>query len=763
MKRIYIIFLFLASVSLWCMAVNPANLISESIESKNLGENNDTIAEFAIGPVHFITDNSGSATYKNGWIRNKVEWCLYRSYNDGSLLVKANDGYWIKDVTFYYSDCKSGGMLADTAGASQKKIAAYDSAKAIVVNAPEKQFYVGKTSTGNGGYLSITKFAVTYCKTPESISMEDLTVGVGASFQLTPEVLPAGADAVYAWKSDDTTVVAIDHNGVIRAKAAGEANISASIGNVSDTCKITVIGCTDKNVRETFSRCTVEKNYSGTTDITGDNGLYSWEATNYQRQLTGSDDQIKGQQGIRVRYSGSIAMDSIQEGGIKTIAFDWRTANNVNIVNYRVQVGEESYEYNSDAIKNTVVSHFERSFEVKENTTFSVNMSAKIGQEGQCYVIVGPITITPYLLFTPVNRSQTIVLGKSATYNLNNVLINNTGEAPEFTVKENTTGATTSIVDGVLAISDKQQAGVIAVQASWNNQQVTTTLTLNVENLPETGSSITETFSNCQVTEKTDGREHVVGDRGIYDWSIKNFQRVAGVDTVNQQLGVRVRYNGSISSSGDQEGGVKSIAFDWRATGPGNPIHFFVQVDSLSYEYASSPVPVTQPNHFIRSTYIANNTTIKILVPPEENPAQSYVIIGPLTITPYLLFTAPEHRDTLRMADTTCYDLYERLIDNTDSVGSITYEILSDATGVATLEGSVVKLGEVKQSGAVDVKATWGEVNTTMTLWVEAVQPSSLSTILYNWQSAIYNILGQPIDKTYKGIVINNGQKYLLQ
>lgn len=817
-----ILFLVLSlflTISGW--AINPSNLISKSVESKNLGNPEDTVPEFKLGAVNFITDNSGSAEYKNGWIRNKIQWCLYRSFNNGPLLIKADEGYWIKDVTFTYVE-QADGMLADKPGESQSSIAAYASGKAIAINATERQFYVGKKTTGNGGYLTITKFAVTYCKRPTALSLQDMTLFVGDEFQLTPDVQPADADTIYSWSSDNSDVVSVNNIGVISAKAEGTATITVSAGSLSATCLLTVETDSSISVKETFSNCSVEKNFEGTTKIVGDSGIYNWYATYYQRQLAGTDDQIAGEQGLRVRYSGTLSMDGAQEGGIKAIAFNWRTTNSSMIVNHNVNVGEQHYEYNSDAVNASTVFRFSRHFEVKENAQFSFDMAAKIGEKGQCYNIVGPITITPYLLYTMPNHRAVMSADSMGTYDLTQSLINNTGEQPVFSVTGNTTGATTEIVDGVLYITHKTQTGEITIKASWKQDSVFTTMVLKVDNLPELffekdtmavnlsdtpfvnplyapegigavtysssnstiaavtsegvvtpmgvgealitahvaasalygpssksyvvvvsyqpapGGYITETFSNCSATKVFDGRVHVIGDNGIYDWSIKNFQRLSDEDMIGEQQGIRIRYNGSIASSGVQEGGVRELAFDWRITGKDMPVHFLLQVGGQTYDYSSPAVPTSEIKHYIRPCGITSNTSIKLSVPAEEDPAQTYVIFSPLIITPYLLFTVPDHADTLRMADTTMYDLHEVLIDNTDSIGEITYEIVSDETGVATLEGSVIHMGEVETSGAVLVQAAWEDVTTTMTLWVEAADPSGLETTPYTLHPTPY-------------------------
>jgi len=809
MKKVILSFLFLLSLSIVGQAINPAHLVSQSIESKNLGAPQDTVPVFKLGHVNFITDNSGSAEYKNGWIRNTIQWCLYRSYNNGPLLIKADEGYWIKDVTFTYVE-QADGMLADKPGESQPSIAAYASGKAIAINATERQFYVGKKTTGNGGYLTITKFAVTYCKRPTAIALEDMTLAIGDEFQLTPTVQPADADTMYTWSSDNSAVVSVNQLGVIAAKAEGTANITVQAGNLSATCLLTVEADSSISIKETFSNCLVEKNFEGTTKIAGDNGIYQWYARYYQRQLAGTDDKLAGEQGIRVRYNGTLSMDGVQEGGIKAIAFNWRTTSSSMIVNHQVNVGEQLYEYNSDYVSANTVFHFARRFEVKENTQFSFDMAAKIGEKGQCYNIVGPVTITPYLLFNLPNHRAVTSADTAGIYDLNKVLINNTGEQPLFTVTSNTTGATTEIVDGVLYFTNKAKAGEIAIKASWNNEKVYTTMVLVVDNSPvlsfeqdtvsvllsdqpfvnplsapegigtitytssnasvamvtndgvvtpvgvgearitahvsagslygaaeksylvqvdyqpTTGVSFTETFGNCYAEKVFDGRIHVIGDQGIYDWSVARFQRVASEDMVGDQLGIRVRYNGSIATTAEQEGGVKELRFDWRATGKDMPIHFYVQVGKKEYEYQSEGMSTLSEMHYVRPIGVASNTTIRISVPGEEKTAQSYVIVGPVSITPYLLFTVPDRLDTIVVADTALYDLHEVLIDNTDSVGTITYEIVNDETGAAVLDGSVINVAAATKNGIIAVKATWGDVTTTMSLFVQAIDPSGL-------------------------------------
>lgn len=67
------------------------------------------------------------------------------------------------------------------------------------------------------------------------------TVYTGAKFTINATVAPelAAATNEVKWTSSNETVATVD-NGVVTAKKAGTANIIASVGSVSATCKVTV-------------------------------------------------------------------------------------------------------------------------------------------------------------------------------------------------------------------------------------------------------------------------------------------------------------------------------------------------------------------------------------------------------------------------------------------------------------------------------------------------------------------------------------------
>lgn len=466
----------------------------------------------------------------------------------------------------------------------------------------------------------------------------------------------------------------------------------------------------------------------------GDNGLYTWKVKNFQRKMSDKSDLVNGDLGVRVKYNGTksegyLAMDGNQEGGIKSISFDYHTTGNDMPIHFLVKEGSttlDDYRHQAPASTSNVFN-YHKELNLKTNTAISlVNPMQENPQ--QTFVVVGPMTIVPYLLFAVPNRMDNLSVGESGSYNLSDVLINNTGEEPAFTVERNTTGAKVAIEKGVLSMNEVAQSGEIDVKASWKEGAVFTTLTLSVDYQaqPSEGERVVETFSNCTDTEVLSGRIHVVGDNGLYDWSLARFQRKPAEDMVGEGQGIRIRYNGSIAMVSEQEGGIKEVSFDWRVSGDNMPIHYCVRVNNKEYEVKQDGVLSTKVMHYFRAFNVKQNTGVSISVPEVEDPAQTYVIVGPITIMPYLLFKVPNRIDTINVANTTVYDLVDVLIDNTDNEGEIVYEIVSDETGAATIDGSEIDLSKVEQSGLVAVKATWGEVTTTMSLWVIGVNPSGL-------------------------------------
>ena len=79
-----------------------------------------------------------------------------------------------------------------------------------------------------------------------TLDVEDITLQPGESEDLTAVVEPADAsDKTIIWTSDNEDVAVVDENGTVTAVGEGEATITATCGDASATCRVTVIKLPD--------------------------------------------------------------------------------------------------------------------------------------------------------------------------------------------------------------------------------------------------------------------------------------------------------------------------------------------------------------------------------------------------------------------------------------------------------------------------------------------------------------------------------------
>lgn len=86
--------------------------------------------------------------------------------------------------------------------------------------------------------LTITKPTIT----DFTLSKTETTLNIGGKETLTiTAFVPAYASESATWASNNTTVATVNKNGVITAKALGDAEITATIGEVEKTCTVHVV------------------------------------------------------------------------------------------------------------------------------------------------------------------------------------------------------------------------------------------------------------------------------------------------------------------------------------------------------------------------------------------------------------------------------------------------------------------------------------------------------------------------------------------
>ncbi|GEM_PF-2625648 len=214
-----------------------------------------------------------------------------------------------------------------------------------------------------------------------------------------------------------------------------------------------------------------------TQRLVGDNGVYKWRVTAQNRDL-----DIEDYKGIKLEYQDTIVSDTILEGGIKSVSFDWRTAGKDYPNHFFVKAGTSTDEVSIAMFSNTnYVLTYSHDFEIKDNTTLAIYNPAKESPQ-QNHIVVGHIHITPYLLFNVPNHAASFNVEDGTACDLNSALINNTdGGTISFDVIENTAGGNPSITDGILDFSSVVRTGTIKVQASWSGVTTTLTLTINLK------------------------------------------------------------------------------------------------------------------------------------------------------------------------------------------------------------------------------------------------------------------------------------------
>lgn len=86
----------------------------------------------------------------------------------------------------------------------------------------------------------MTNLSVVVPVTGISLNKNETTIARGGTEQLTATVEPEGTGSTVAWSSDNEKVATVDETGLVTAVGKGTANITATAGGQSASCKVTV-------------------------------------------------------------------------------------------------------------------------------------------------------------------------------------------------------------------------------------------------------------------------------------------------------------------------------------------------------------------------------------------------------------------------------------------------------------------------------------------------------------------------------------------
>ncbi len=113
---------------------------------------------------------------------------------------------------------------------------------------------------------------------------------IGSTQQLTATLIPSTSQAIVTWNSSDTSVASVSSSGLVTSVSGGNATITASVGEVSDTCEVTVSIATVTSISAVLSGgtfyvgdpvddikpyLTVTATYSDSTTATVPSGSYT--------------------------------------------------------------------------------------------------------------------------------------------------------------------------------------------------------------------------------------------------------------------------------------------------------------------------------------------------------------------------------------------------------------------------------------------------------------------------------------------------------
>lgn len=145
--------------------------------------------------------------------------------------------------------------------------------------------------------------------TPSIVSVTSVTLSktaeelvIGNTLQLTATVSPSNAtDKTVTWSSSSTTIASVSPTGLVTAKTEGSANIIASCGGKSATCKITVkepvVAVTSVELDKSEITLDAEETYTLKATVKPDNATdktVTWASTKTDVATVDNNGKITG-------------------------------------------------------------------------------------------------------------------------------------------------------------------------------------------------------------------------------------------------------------------------------------------------------------------------------------------------------------------------------------------------------------------------------------------------------------------------------------
>lgn len=433
-----------------------------------------------------LTAEERSSGNQNGFYYSEgSDWRCYQARGEGKFSVDAKLGYVITSVNMIYGykdDVKS--TLVNTDVSPEATLNRKGEATMSIDDKQSVHFRISKET---GSQARITQITIGY-KAVLAYQVNSMTIGLSNAGYIHP-IFNYGSETIQYSSNKENIVEVNETTGTITPKAEGTATITATGSSSVATYSITI---KKELFVESFSKLESYKEVQNQQNLEGDNEWFKWVLKRFKHD---GEDTIMGFQGIRLTNHSSnyIVYDAATiEGGVKHASFWWRALSSERAVNFQVDnttgTIKKSVEF-AGSVDNLNAHWFDEDININANARFRI----KIMSEDASNIIFGPLTITPYLLFTNKTPSWDCKDGES--FDLKDILIDNTG-SPTYDVTAYTTGDDQKpeiSATGVVNLSGVKNDGTISITASWDG--VSTTTTLTVKALPKP----TITFDNASV------------------------------------------------------------------------------------------------------------------------------------------------------------------------------------------------------------------------------------------------------------------------
>ncbi|MBQ4391122.1 MAG: Ig-like domain-containing protein [Paludibacteraceae bacterium] len=473
------------------------------------------------------------------------------------------------------------------------------------------------------------------------------------------------------------------------------------------------------------------------------NGYYSTWYYNFARSKT--TDKIGDDRAFWTDHKTNSAdnkdcyLETTIEGGLKAVSFKWQQGNTGDYPDnlyLGIEINDVQVDYREAASVNASITAnpYSHTFAVKENNVkfalFNRSTTTRTSPTDIGRILIGPITITPYLLYT--QKDVTIGLKQKGYYN--GELINNTNSEGAISYSSSATDVAIVDEDGIIT---PFSAGDAIITATWS-EGVTTTYTLHVVD-----GILAENFSKVKQTSQTTGAEWN-GD--LFTWEVANVRRgtedTLGLNPRIQATAMRKNAGSSLVTKEVVEGGVKHVAFDWRQWASGTApltidMYYSSSKDTWGDAVATQSedaVGASTPHSF--SEDIDDGAKGNAYLKLNYTSGAGYAVLGALKITPWLLYTTKEATLDTRVGLTYTNS---GLINNTTG-DAPTYSIApaNAAVSINSATGQVAVEDGADVTADFIVTASWSSVTTTYTLHIisrvaaEASYPNTVVSIGLN-------------------------------